>query len=127
MRSTPAQLGKGLYALTLGLSRNEQEGVVAQFATLLKRSGKLHWAKRIIKSFVQYSEEQEKRGQAEVVVAHALADHEQKELKQQLTKALGAEDVIIRVDESLLGGAKITKGFTIIDASAKGQLERMHN
>ena len=123
----PAQLGKGLYELTHGLSRNEQEGVVAQFATLLKQSGKLHWARRIIKSFTQYSEEQERRGQAEITVAHKLGAKEEEELKQQLIKKLDAKKVIIRVDRSLLGGAKITKGFTIIDASAKGQLERMHN
>ena len=99
--------------------------MIAEVAAMLSRYGKLHLVKRIIKSFTRYSDEQFKRSKATVAVAHTLGAKEEEELKQQISKTLGAEHVTVTVDESLLGGATITKGFTIIDASAKGQLERM--
>jgi F-type H+-transporting ATPase subunit delta len=47
-------------------------------------------------------------------------------LQQQLKKRLGREvSLTCRVDESLLGGAVIKAGDTVIDGSTLGQLRKL--
>ncbi len=124
---TPQQLGQGLYELLADLPRNKQEGIITAFAAWLKKQGKLHWGKSIARAVQQYGDVQETKQRVEATVAREMPEREAAELKVALEKALSAKEVRLHVDEQLIGGAVIQKGFTIIDASVKGQLNRLHS
>jgi F-type H+-transporting ATPase subunit delta len=49
-------------------------------------------------------------------------------LKAALERRFGKKiEASVSIDESLIGGAKIVVGDTVIDASVKGELEAMAN
>ncbi len=62
----------------------------------------------------------------EVVSAYPLDDAEQKRLVEALTRRFKKDiQVTSRVEESLLGGAIIRAGDTVIDGSVRGKLNKL--
>ncbi len=125
MKATPATYAKALHQSIEGLPRNKQEGVLVHFLAMLSRQGKMFWIKRIIKAFQRYGAEYEKRSSIKITLAHELEEQDEDKIKEKLVKQDGVEQVVIKVDKNLVGGAKIEKGFTTIDASIKGQLTKI--
>jgi F-type H+-transporting ATPase subunit delta len=65
---------------------------------------------------------------ANITSAFPLSDAELAELKRALERRFGKKiETSVAVDESLIGGARIAVGDTVIDASVKGELEAMAN
>jgi F-type H+-transporting ATPase subunit delta len=70
--------------------------------------------------------EAERTVRAKVTSAAALADSELETIKAALRKRFGREvEVETAVDESLIGGALIDAGDTVIDGTVKGKLARL--
>jgi len=62
----------------------------------------------------------------DVASAFDLTDAEQKKLTQVLNEVLGRKaHLSVRVDSDLIGGVYIKAGDRVIDASIRGQLERL--
>jgi len=65
---------------------------------------------------------------ASIRTAFPLSDEELAQLKRALERRFGKKiETSVAVDESLIGGARITVGDTVIDASVKAELEAMAN
>lgn len=79
--------------------------------------------------FVQYEllrAEQEKTLIAKVTSFSPLSDAQQRDLIEKLTQRLQRRvSLELKLDSSLLGGAKIEAGGLVIDGSVRGQLEKL--
>jgi F-type H+-transporting ATPase subunit delta len=65
---------------------------------------------------------------ASITSAFPLSERELAELKGALERRFGKKiETTVSIDESLIGGAKIVVGDTVIDASVNGELEAMAN
>ena len=76
--------------------------------------------------FTQYKANIEKSVDVDVVTAVALSSKLEGELKENLVKKLEREvSIQTSIDESLLGGALIRAGDTVIDGSVRGRLAKL--
>ncbi|WP_346838253.1 F0F1 ATP synthase subunit delta [Microbulbifer sp. SAOS-129_SWC] len=96
------------------------------FIRLLAENNRLQLLPEISVLFEELKAQAEATLEVEVVSARALSDAQ----AQQLTEALGkkfAREVHLHssVDESLLGGAVIHAGDTVIDGSVRGRLAKL--
>jgi len=65
---------------------------------------------------------------ARIDSAFALTDAQFAELKGALEKRFGKKiEAVVNIDPALIGGARITVGDTVIDASVQAQLQSMAN
>jgi F-type H+-transporting ATPase subunit delta len=65
---------------------------------------------------------------ARIDSAFPLTDEQVAELKAALEKRFGKKiEPVVNVDPELVGGARITVGDTVIDASVRAQLQAMAN
>jgi F-type H+-transporting ATPase subunit delta len=65
---------------------------------------------------------------ANITSAFPLRDEQLSDLKRALERRFGKKiETTVSIDQSLIGGAKIVVGDTVIDASVKGELEAMAN
>jgi F-type H+-transporting ATPase subunit delta len=65
---------------------------------------------------------------ASITSAFPLAEEELAGLKAALERRFGKKiETTVSIDQSLIGGAKIVVGDTVIDASVKGELQAMAN
>jgi F-type H+-transporting ATPase subunit delta len=63
---------------------------------------------------------------AQIVSAFALDDAQLSSLKASLEKRFGKKiEATVSVDPQLIGGARVTVGDTVIDASVRGELQAM--
>jgi len=93
---------------------------------LLIENRRLNVLPEIAQQFETLKAEAEKTIEAEVIAAFEVTAEQQKLLQQQLKKRLGREvSLTCSVDESLLGGAVIKAGDTVIDGSTLGQLRKL--
>jgi F-type H+-transporting ATPase subunit delta len=93
---------------------------------LLVENRRLDVLPEIARQFETLKAEAEKTIEAEVIAAFEVSAEQQNLLQQQLKKRLGREvNLTCSVDESLLGGAVIKAGDTVIDGSTLGQLRKL--
>jgi F-type H+-transporting ATPase subunit delta len=65
---------------------------------------------------------------AEIETAMELTDAQVAELKSALERRFGKKiETIVRVNPALIGGARVTVGDTVIDASVQAKLQAMAN
>ncbi len=97
-----------------------------QFVQVLSRNKRLHLLAEISTQFEELRAQEQASLEVEVVSAYAMDDAEQKRLVDALARRFEREiQLTSRVDESLLGGAIIRAGDTVIDGSVKGKLEKL--
>jgi len=119
---TKAQLTE----LFLGVCGKQLTDEGANLIKLLVVNRRLSVVPEIAQQFETLKAQAEKTIEAEVVSAFEVSAEQEKLLQQQLKKRLGREvSLTCRVDESLLGGAVIKAGDTVIDASTLGQLRKL--
>lgn len=76
--------------------------------------------------FEKYKAADEGYVDVNVSSAYALEEEERKQLAEVLKKTLGREPRLdVRIDDSLIGGVLIQAGDRVIDASVRGQLQRL--
>jgi F-type H+-transporting ATPase subunit delta len=113
-------------AAASGIRSPGMEGAIRLITLLVKKNGLPRGgqvAERIEKLL------SEKKGRVEVILESAVPPEEefQEALKQALRKKTGAGEVVIlpRTAPELLGGCRLRMGGISIDASLRGQLEKM--
>ncbi|MGD8592699.1 MAG: F0F1 ATP synthase subunit delta [Gammaproteobacteria bacterium] len=98
----------------------------ANLIKLLVENRRLSVLPEIAQQFETLKAEAEKTIEAEVISAFEVSAEQQNLLQQQLKKRLGREvSLTCSVDESLLGGAVIKAGDTVIDGSTLGQIRKL--
>lgn len=112
--------------LLLTLSEASEDTELKHFFTLLADNGRLDVLPQIQEIFETLKSNHERVIDVNVESAFALdADYVQK-IKESLKKRLGREvSVKSTVNQTLIGGAIIKAGDTVIDGSVKGKLKRL--
>ena len=96
------------------------------FVRILVESGRLAVARQISVLYEELKAEAEGIAGVEVISAYPLEDGQREQIKQVMAKRLGKKIVITtHVDQSLIGGAIIRAGDSVIDASLKGRLQQL--
>ena len=98
------------------------------FVQVLVEAGRLSLAPHISELFEEKRAEAEGVANVDVVSAFPLEEAQQNQISSVMEKRLGRKVVInTSVDESLIGGAVIRSGDSVIDASVAGRLEALGN
>ncbi|MCX7065633.1 MAG: F0F1 ATP synthase subunit delta [Proteobacteria bacterium] len=97
-----------------------------QLLQVLAGNRRLHLLAEIGTQYEELRAQEQATLEVEVVSAYALDDAEQTRIIEALARRFEREIVLTsRVDESLLGGAIIRAGDTVIDGSVRGKLEKL--
>jgi F-type H+-transporting ATPase subunit delta len=110
----------------LDLCEGQLDAERKNFVRLLVENRRLELIKDISVLFEGYRAEEEGYIVVDVVSAFELESKEQKKVEAALRVALGKEPRLnVSVDESLIGGVLIRAGDRVIDASVRGQIQRL--
>ncbi|MCB2081652.1 MAG: ATP synthase F1 subunit delta [Rickettsiales bacterium] len=97
-----------------------------EFCRVLIRNRRFHLLPQIAREFSAQTAEARGEVTADVVSAVALGSKESKQLAATLEKSTGKRVALNqRVDDSLLGGMRVTVGSVMVDASLAGKLQRL--
>ena len=98
------------------------------FVKVLVNAGRLSTAPQIYMLFEQKRMDAEGVAEVEVVSAYPLESAQQQEIVDAMSKRLGRKiEISSRTDKSLIGGALIRVGDSVIDASMRGKLKQLGN
>ena len=124
MKKHPARrYAEELYALTKDLGDKEAKSVVGAFVKLLAERHRLRLAPKILEAYSAYAKAKEGWIDATVTTAADVSDKETEALRTALEGATNRKiDLRRATDPSLLGGAVIRYGDTLLDASLKRRL-----
>lgn len=115
-----------LTELFLGVCKGKLTDEGENFIKLLVENRRLSVLPEIAQQYETLKAEAEKTIEAEVISAFEVSDAQKKLLQDQLKARMGREvSLTCRVDESLLGGAVIKAGDTVIDGSTLGQIRKL--
>lgn len=96
------------------------------FVRILVESGRLVVAKQINILYKAMKAAEEGIAGVDVISAYPLEDNQRQQIEKVMTKRLGKKiEITTRVDQSLIGGAIIRAGDSVIDASLKGRLQQL--
>lgn len=102
------------------------DAAMANFVRLLVANRRLDLIGAIQQQFENYRAQEEGYVKVEVRSAYPLEEQERLELASVIKNQLGKEPRLdIQVDESLIGGVLIRADDRVIDASVRGQLQRL--
>jgi F-type H+-transporting ATPase subunit delta len=122
-RVTPEQLAQ-LVTQVVGTTGTGEAG--GNFLRLLADSRRLGFLPEIADRFKALKDEAEGTVDVTVTSAVAMPDAEREQIAAALAKRFNRKvRVLTEVDPSLIGGAVVRSGDTVIDGSLKSRLERM--
>ena len=95
---------------------------------VLVRGDRLQYASSIKNQYEQMRAAAEDRVDVEVVTAYELDEQQQTRIAEIIAERLGKQvNIKTSVEDSLIGGAVIRAGDSIIDASLRGRLTELRN
>lgn len=110
----------------LDLCQGRLEGETGNFVRLLIQNRRLGLAKHIAEQFREYKAEDEGYVEVDVASAYPLEESEQSKVVAAVEGFLKKKAHLrVTVDASLIGGVYIRAGDRVIDASVRGQIERL--
>lgn len=110
----------------IGLCEDHLDAEAQNFARLLIQNHRLELVGDIARLFEAYRAEDEGYVSVDVASAFELSAEEQQKLAGTLDTALGRKARLkVTVDRELIGGVYIRAGDRVIDASVRGQVERL--
>jgi F-type H+-transporting ATPase subunit delta len=110
----------------LDLCQGRLDAETENFVRLLVANRRLGLIKKISEQFEQHRAEEEGYIDVDVSSAYPLDDEERDQLSDRLQTTLGKQPRLnVRLDESLIGGVLIRAGDRVIDASVRGQIQRL--
>lgn len=99
-----------------------------RFLTILAENGRLGLLPQIAEIFSELKDASEQTVAVTVTTATATDQAFHQQLKNSLEARFGRKvELDVETDESLIGGARIQAGDTVIDGSVRGKLERMRS
>ena len=116
-----------LYGVFAGVIKSPLPAEGQNFLRLLVENDRVSALPEIATQFAALKNKLEGSAEAEIVSAFPMTDAEASELLSGLAKKFGGVKLKshISVDETLIGGVRITVGDEVFDTSIKAQLERM--
>ncbi len=110
----------------LGLCEGQLDPEGQNFLRLLIQNQRLGLVGEIAELFGEYRAEDEGYVDVDVASAFEVSADEKSKLSKTLDAALGRTSRLkVSVDKSLIGGVYIRAGDRVIDASVRGQIERL--
>lgn len=119
----PRHWGKILYEITDQKTGRELAAAVEAFITMLKRKRVFKKMDQIISAFTEYSNERAGIRTVRLTTARPAA----KSVLKLIETKLKANRIVETVDESIIGGAVVRIGDTVIDGSIKMSLVQLRN
>ena len=99
-----------------------------RFVRVLVEADRIALLPQIVEQFDALKNDAEGVATARIESAFPLTDAQMAELTAALEKRYGKRiEATVEIDPALLGGARITVGDTVIDASVRAQLQSMAN
>lgn len=97
-----------------------------RFLLVLARNGRLVLLGEISRRFEELKAEQERNLDVEVLSTYPLSEAQAEQLKHAMQAKFGKEvRLSSAVDPTLLGGAVVRAGDTVIDGSVRGRLDKL--
>ncbi len=119
---TTAQKGTVFCELCASVLDDKQKN----FMMILAENGRLDLLPEVYELFELYKANQEKTVDVEILTAFDISGGLQRKLAKTLKEKLDRDvDLTTTIDESLIGGALIRAGDTVIDGSARGRLAKL--
>lgn len=124
--SSPGLTAKQKAALFIDLCGEDLNESQKNFIQVLAENGRIPLLPEVSSLFALFKANHEKTVEVEVLSAYELDQAVQNKLAQTLSKKLDREvSLQAAIDSSLLGGAVIRAGDTVIDLSVKGRLAKL--
>ncbi len=96
------------------------------FVKVLLAAGRLQYLPEIVSLFESMRAGAEGKADVEIIAAYALDAAQRDAIARRISQRLGKEvSITTSVDKSLIGGAIIRTGDSVIDASLSGQLQKL--
>lgn len=113
-------------SIILDICGNELDEKGRNFVRVLIDAGRFPVISEICKLFEEKKAEADGIEKVEVVSAYPLENEQQDKISQVMAKRLNKKiEITTRIDESLIGGAIIRAGDSVIDASLRGRLRQL--
>lgn len=124
--SNPKVRRENLIQSFLNLCEGQLDAEGQNFVRLLIQNGRLNLVGVISNLFGEYRAVDEGYVDVDVASAYGLSEEEKAKLSKTLDATLGRQSKLkVSVDKSLIGGVYIRAGDRVIDASVRGQIERL--
>jgi F-type H+-transporting ATPase subunit delta len=117
-----------LQDLVIEIGGDALSGQAQNFVKILVAASRLAYAPQIAELFAAMRADAEGTVDVEVTSAYELDDAQQNSIAESISARLGKKvKISSTVDESLIGGAVIRAGDSVIDASLRGRLTELGN
>lgn len=114
-------------SLLLSVANDRVSGLGRNFVRVLVEGDRVTVLPEIARLFDELKADAEGVAQARIETAFPLDDAQVREIATALERRFGKKiEATVAVDESLIGGARIAVGDTVIDGSVKAKLDTMH-
>jgi len=124
--SNPKVRRENLVKSFLNLCEGQLDAEGQNFVRLLIQNGRLNLVGVISNLFGEYRAVDEGYVDVDVASAYELSEEEKAKLSKNLDATLGRQSKLtVSVDKTLIGGVYIRAGDRVIDASVRGQIERL--
>jgi F-type H+-transporting ATPase subunit delta len=115
-------------SLILSVCGEKLDAMARRFVRVLVEADRVAVLPQIAALFDELKNDAEGVATARIDSAFPLTDAQLAELKEALEKRFGKKiEATVNIDPELVGGARITVGDTVIDASVRAQLQSMAN
>lgn len=122
----PRLSNETLEGIVLDVSGKYLSDTGKNFVKVLVNAGRLSLAQQIYMLYEQKRMEEEGIAEIEVVSAYPLESAQQQKIADAMGKRLKKKiEISTRTDKSLIGGAVIRAGDSVIDASIRGRLKQL--
>ncbi len=117
-----------LSQLVLDICGSKFSRTGSNFVRILVDAGRLSIASKIFEMFEDERSDAEGAAEVYVITAYPLTVEQKAKITEVMARRLGKKvEVISEVDESLIGGAVMRSGDSVIDASISGRLQDLNN
>ena len=124
--SSPSSTASEQAAALTGICGESLSSAGKNFICILSENRRLKLLPQIAHQFEIMKANQEKAIEVDVASAQPLDEEQQEKLTEALSKKLERKvNMQVRLDKSLLGGAVIRAGDTVIDGSIRGRLTKL--
>lgn len=123
---SPALVREQRAQLLIDLCGDELDIQVRNFLQVLAANNRLPLLPEIFQQFQALKADHQRLVEVEVTSAAAIDEAQRSRLAEALVKRLGREvSVQVSIDPSLIGGAIVRAGDTVIDGSLRGRLNKL--
>lgn len=124
MRYSIQHYASALYQALEETAPANQDNVIDRFVEILKKNNDLSYYEAIVAEYEKISKEARGISEAEVTLARDVKVNS--DIIDSLNKVVsGQVEIKTQIDESIIGGVIVRVDDTLIDASIRGQLDKL--